>query len=84
LSIGTDRKVGVLMLTLGSFFDGIGGWPLSATRAGIKPVWASEIDDFPAAVTAYHFPEMKQLGDITKLKAEDLEPVDIICAGSPC
>lgn len=72
------------MLTLGSFFDGLGGWPLAAERAGIKPVWASEIEEYCQAVTAYHFPSMKQLGDITKLKAEDLEPVDIICAGSPC
>ena len=45
---------------------------------------ASEIDDFPAAVTGHHFPNVKQMGDITKIKAEDLEPVDIICAGSPC
>lgn len=72
------------MLTLGSFFDGIGGWPLAAERSGIRPVWASEIEEYCQAVTAYHFPSMKQLGDITKLKAEDLEPVDIICAGSPC
>lgn len=33
-----------LMLTLGSLFDGIGGWQLAAVRAGIKPVWASEIN----------------------------------------
>lgn len=36
------------------------------------------------AVTAKHFPETKQLGDITKLKLDEIEPVDIICAGSPC
>jgi DNA (cytosine-5)-methyltransferase 1 len=47
-------------------------------------VWASEIDEFPAAVTAHHFPEVKQLGDITKIDPDKLEPVDIICAGSPC
>lgn len=50
----------------------------------MKPVWASEIDEFPAAVTAHHFPEVKQLGDITKIDPDKLEPVDIICAGSPC
>ena len=72
------------MLTLGSLFDGVGTWQLSATKAGIKPVWCSEIDDFPAAVSAHHFPKTKQLGDITKIDVNELEPVDIICAGSPC
>lgn len=71
-------------MTLGSLFDGIGGWPDAALRAGIKPLWASEIEPFPAAVTAHHYPGMKQLGDITKINVDELEPVDIICAGSPC
>jgi DNA (cytosine-5)-methyltransferase 1 len=35
-------------------------------------------------VTAYHFPEVTQLGDITKINVNELEPVDIVCAGSPC
>ena len=73
-----------MAMTLGSLFDGIGGWPDAAIRAGVKPLWASEIEPFPAAVTAYHYPGMKQLGDITKINVDELEPVDIICAGSPC
>lgn len=72
------------MLTLGSFFDGVGTWQLSASKFDIKPVWCSEIDEFPAAVSKHHFPNTKQLGDITKLTVDDLEPVNIICAGSPC
>ena len=71
-------------LTLGSFFDGIGGWLLAAKHAGVNPVWASEIDDFPATVSAHHFPQVKQFGDITKINVDELEPTDIICAGSPC
>ena len=71
-------------LTLGSLFDGIGGWCLAAQRAGIKPIWSSEIEKFPLAVTAHHFPEVVQLGDITKLDGATLPPVDIICAGPPC
>ncbi len=71
-------------LTLGSLFDGIGGWQIAAVRAGIKPVWSSEIAPFPAAVTAKHFPDTVQLGDITKLDGAVLPPVDIVCAGSPC
>lgn len=72
------------MLTLGSLFDGIGGWLLAAKHAGIEPIWASEIEPFPASVTAYHFPNVVQLGDITKLDGAKLWPVDIITAGSPC
>ena len=71
-------------LTLGSLFDGIGGWLLAAAGCGIKPVWSSEIDEFPMAVSKYHFPDVEQLGDITKINGAEIEPVDIICAGSPC
>ena len=71
-------------MTLGSFFDGIGGWLLAARHAGVTPVWASEIEPFPCAVTARHFPAVEQLWDITKIDPDTLTPVDIICAGSPC
>ena len=72
------------MLTMGSLFDGIGGFPLAANRHGIEPVWASEIEPFPIEVTKKHFPDMLHVGDITKLKGADLPPVDIVCGGSPC
>jgi len=73
-----------MMLTLGSLFDGIGGWLLAAQHNGVKPIWSSEIEKFPMAVTKHHFPDVIQLGDITKLDGATLPPVDIICAGSPC
>lgn len=44
-------------VTLGSLFDGIGGFPLAFSRCGAIPVWASEIEEFPIAVTKMHFPE---------------------------
>ena len=72
------------MLTMGSLFDGIGGFPLAAVRNGITPVWASEIEAFPIEVTKHHFPNMIHVGDITKLDGATLPPVDIICGGSPC
>ena len=72
------------MPTLGSLFDGIGGFPLAAVRNGIKPVWASEIETFPIEVTKKRFPSMLHVGDITKLNGADLSPVDIITGGSPC
>ena len=71
-------------LTMGSLFDGIGGFPLAAVRKGITAVWASEIEAFPIAVTKLRFPNMTHVGDITKLHGAELPPVDIICGGSPC
>ena len=71
-------------LTMGSLFDGIGGFPLAAVRNGITPVWASEIEAFPIRVTKKHFPGMIHVGDITRLDGARLPPVDIICGGSPC
>lgn len=76
--------VPVKELTLGSLFDGIGGWQIAAVRASIQPVWSSEIKKFPMEVTKKWFPKTKQLGDITKIDGASIEPVDIICAGSPC
>lgn len=71
-------------LTMGSLFDGIGGFPLAAERYGIKTLWASEIEPFPMKVTERRFPGMAHKGDITKLNGKLLFPVDIICGGSPC
>ena len=72
------------MMTLGSLFDGIGGFPLAAVHNGITPVWASEIESFPIDVTKERFPAMLHVGDITRLNGAELPPVDIITGGSPC
>lgn len=71
-------------LTLGSLFDGSGGFPLAGMMAGITPVWASEIEPFPIRVTKKRIPQMKHYGDITKMNGGKIEPVDIITFGSPC
>ena len=71
-------------LTLGSLFDGIGGFPLAGIKSGIHPVWASEIEPFPVRVTQKRLPDMKHYGDVSKLNGGYLEPVDIITFGSPC
>lgn len=71
-------------LTLGSLFDGIAGFPLAAAGLGIKTIWTSEIEPNCVEIAARHFPEAKQLGDITKLNGADIDPVDIISFGSPC
>ena len=72
------------MMTLGSLFNGIGGFPLAAVHCGGVPVWASEIEPFPMRVTKLRFPDMLHVGDITKLDGAKLPPVDVICGGSPC
>lgn len=71
-------------ITLGSLFDGIGGFPLSGTMCGVEPVWASEIEPFPIAVTMSRFPNMKHLGSVTDIRGDQIDPVDIITFGSPC
>lgn len=72
------------MLTLGSLFDGIGVFPLAASRHGITPLWASEIEKAPISITRRHFPDMEHLGDITKLDGGKIPAVHVITFGSPC
>ena len=71
-------------LKLGSLFDGIGVFPLAASRCGIVPVWASEIARAPVSITKRHFPEMLHLGDITQIDGGKIPPVDVVTFGSPC
>ena len=71
-------------MKLGSLFDGSGGFPLAGSINGIEPVWASEIEPFPVRVTKTRFPQMKHLGDVTKIDGAEIEPVDIVTFGSPC
>ena len=71
-------------LTLGSLFDGSGGFPLGALLAGIQPKWASEIEPFPVRVTTKRLPSVKHLGDIHDIDGGKIESVDIITFGSPC
>ena len=72
------------MYTLGSLFDGSGGFPLAGALCGIEPAWASEVEPYPIAVTRSRFPKMKHLGDISKINGAEIEPVDIITFGYPC
>ena len=73
-----------MSFTIGSLFDGSGGFPLAAFMCGGVPVWASEIEPYPIAVTKTRFPYMKHLGSVTDIKGSEIEPVDVITFGSPC
>jgi len=80
-------------MTLGSLFDGAGGFPLAALSAhlpsacgqvDITPIWGSEVEPFPILVTSKNIPQMQHLGDITKINGAKIAPVEIITGGSPC
>lgn len=71
-------------ITLGSLFDGIGGFPLCTVISGIEPIWAAEIEPACVAVTKQHFPNMQHYGDVSKINGAKIPPVDIITFGSPC
>lgn len=71
-------------MKLMSLFDGSGGFPLAASLCGIEPVYASEVEPYPIAVTKSRFSNMKHLGDVSRIKGAEIEPVDIITFGSPC
>ena len=72
------------MLRLGSLFSGSGGFELAGCLQGMIPIWCSEIEPYPIAVTKSRFPNIKHLGDVSKIDGGQLEPVDVITFGSPC
>lgn len=72
------------MLTLGSLFDGSGGFPLACTMNGFEPLWASEVEPYPIAVTRSRFPQMIHLGNVCDVNGATVRPVDVITFGSPC
>ncbi len=59
-------------------------FPLAASSVGITPVWASEIEKAPLAITKKQFPDLHQLGDIRKIRGDQIEAVQVITFGSPC
>jgi len=74
------RKLRVLDL-----FSGIGGFSLGLERTGgFETVAFCEIDPFCRRVLAKHWPNVRQFHDVTKLRGEDVGPVDVICGGFPC
>lgn len=71
-------------MTLASLFDGAGTAPYAGKLVGITPLWSSEIEKYPLAVTAARLPDVVQMGDITKIDGGKAPSVDIIVGGSPC
>jgi DNA (cytosine-5)-methyltransferase 1 len=73
------------VLTIGSLFDGISGFPLAVERAGGEAVWSAEIDPQCRNVAARHFPNMKSFDDVRKVQdATGIIRPSIVTAGWPC
>ena len=67
--------------------SGIEAPSVAAEPLGWIPVWFSEIEKFPCKVLAHHYPDVPNLGDMTKITEQDIEqhgPVDVFVGGTPC
>lgn len=74
-----------MKLKIGSLFSGIGGLDMAVEEHfQAETVWHCEFDPEPSKVLAAHWPGVPNLGDITLVDWSTVEPVDIICGGSPC
>jgi len=71
-------------VTYGSLFSGVGGFDLGFDRAGMRCAWQVEIDPTARDVLARHWPDVPKFNDVRECGARNLEPVDVICGGSPC
>ena len=73
------------MITVGSLFSGIGGIELGLERTGgFKTIWHCEIDAYASAVLKKHWPDVPNLGDITKVDWDGIKKPDMLCGGFPC
>lgn len=72
----------------GSVCSGIEAASKAWEPLGWKPAWFSEIEPFPSAVLAHHWPEVNNLGDMTKIadavRAGEVETPDVLVGGTPC
>lgn len=72
----------------GSVCSGIEAASKAWEPLGWKPAWFSEIEPFPSAVLAHHWPEVTNLGDMTKIadavRAGDVEAPEVVVGGTPC
>lgn len=81
MSVGKKEKINVL-----SLFDGMSCGQIALNKVGIEyeNYFASEIDKYAIQVTQKNYPNTKQLGSVTEVKAVDLPKIDFLFGGSPC
>lgn len=77
-------KAPYVELSVGSLFTGIGGLDLGLERAGWRVAWQSEVDPYCCRVLEARWPEVPNLGDVTSVDFEEVEPVELIAGGYPC
>ena len=75
------------MTTIGSLFTGYGGLDMGVAMAvdpAARVAWTSDVEKGPCRLAQVRWPDTPNLGDITQINWDEVEPVDIICGGSPC
>lgn len=72
-------------MRIGSLFSGAGGLDLAVEHVfGASTAWHSEIDPAASKVLAHRWPDVPNLGDITTVDWDTVDPVGILCGGFPC
>lgn len=75
------------MTTVGSLFTGYGGLDMAVRMAldpGARVAWTSDVEPGPCRLAEVRWPGVPNLGNVTQVDWSGVEPVDIICGGSPC
>lgn len=75
---------GVAALNFFSVCSGIEAASVAWNPLGWRCVGVAEIEKFPSAVLAHHYPDVHNHGDFTKIDAKTLGRIDILCGGTPC
>lgn len=76
-----------MTIRYGSVCSGIEAATVAWKPLGWEAAWFSEIEKFPCAVLNHHYPDVPNLGDITKITEEQLDehgPIDVLVGGTPC
>jgi len=71
-------------LRYGSVCSGVEAATVAWHPLGWEPQWFSEIEKFPSAVLAHHYPNTPNLGDMTAFKEWPNDPIDVLVGGTPC
>lgn len=74
-----------MSLTAGELCAGYGGLALAVEEVfGARPVWFSELDPAPSRILAHHWPDVPNLGDMTRIDWTTVRKVDVASGGTPC
>ena len=75
-------------MKFGSVCSGIEAASVAWTPLGWQAAWLAEIEKFPCEVLKHHYPDVPNLGDMTKLPdmilSGQVEAPDLFCGGTPC